>query len=257
MKKAKVAKILKIVFVSLFSLCIMTYMVYAMLFLSHPDEEEICEDVEMIVNQDVNTLFFNKKDVEDLLKKAQVYPKGMLMKDVNTKKIEEVVRENEFVSEVECYKSAKGKLYVKVKQRVPVVFVAPDGRDGFFVDAAGKIIPNNGNVVNLVVASGDIDDKYASTNLAEFGQFLQNDAFWNNQIEQIYVLKNKKGKRVVELVPRVGDHIVYLGSIDEFQKKLRKLKIFYDKAIDTVGWNKYARVNLEYENQIICTQKER
>ena len=86
-------------------------------------------------------------------------------------------------------------------------------------------------------------------------RFLQTDDFWNNQIEQIYVSRGKKNERVIEIVPRVGDQIVYLGTINNFEKKLNNLKIFYDKAIKTVGWNKYAKVNLEYENQIICTKR--
>jgi hypothetical protein len=134
--------------------------------------------------------------------------------------------------------------------------VIPDGKDGYFVDAQGNIIPNRNSATNLVVASGNIDEKYASKELAEFGKFLQMDDFWNNQIEQIYVTKNRKGKRVVELVPRVGDQIVYLGVLDDYEKKLRKLRKFYDRAIGTVGWKKYAQVNLEYDNQIICTKRK-
>ena len=109
--------------------------------------------------------------------------------------------------------------------------------------------------MDLVVASGNIDNHYASTKLTEFGCFLQKNEFWNRQIEQIYVMKNKKGERVVELIPRVGNQVVYLGSLDDFQGKLRRLRLFYDKAIDAVGWEKYARVNLEYDNQIICTKR--
>jgi len=250
----KAGKIIKIALVSLFALGIMVYLVYAMLFLTQPDDEEVCVDVELLISQDADALFIDKKGIEDLLKNSHVYPKGLLIKEVDTHKIEETIRSNEFVSEVECYKSSNGKVYVNVKQRVPVVFVAPDGKDGYFVDAKGKVIPNKDNVVNLVVASGDIDEKYASIELSGFGQFLQTDEFWNNQIEQIYVQKDRKGKRVVELIPRVGNHIVYLGTIDDYQKKLRRLKVFYERAMDTVGWNKYARVNLEYENQIICTK---
>ncbi len=190
-----------------------------------------------------------------MLKNARLYPKGMLMQDVNTKKIEETIRANEFVASVESYKASHGKLCVKVEQRVPVIFVMPDGHEGYFVDAKGKIIRNNNYAVNLVTASGKIDEAYASSKLAEFGQFLQTDAFWNNQIEQLYVTKNKKGEHVIEIVPRVGEHIVYLGTIDDYQHKLHKLRTFYEKAMGTVGWNKYASINLEYGNQIICTKK--
>ena len=253
----KMSKIVKFTVLSLLSLGLMTYIVYAMFFLSGPDEEERCTAVELTVEKDnASSMFVDAGDIEKILKNANVYPKGMLMKDVDTEKIEETIRGNEFISKVECYKSSNGKLCVNVEQRVPVVFVIPDGKDGYFVDAQGKIIPNRNSATNLVVASGNIDEKYASKELAEFGQFLQTDEFWNNQIEQIYVMKDRKGKRVVEIVPRVGDQIVYLGSLDNYEKKLRKLRTFYDKAVGTVGLNKYARVNLEYDNQIICTKRK-
>ena len=251
----KLSKVIKITLLSVLSVGLMVYIGYAMLFLSAPDENERCVDVELIVKQDAEVQFLSVLDVENLLKEARVYPKGMLMKDVNTKKIEEAVQKNEFVSKVSCYKSADSKLCVKVELRTPVMYVAPDGKDGYFIDAHGKIIPNKNYVENLIIASGNIDEQYASTRLAEFGQFLCNNEFWNNQIEQIYVQKNKKGENVIELVPRVGDHIVSLGTMDDYERKLRKLRTFYEKAMGTVGWNKYAKVNLEYGNQIICTKK--
>ena len=251
----KVNKIIKVTLLSLLSVGLAVYVAYAMLFLSAPDENARCADVELIVKQNTETPFLVASDVENLLKEAHVYPKGMLMKDVNTKKIEEAVQKNEFVSKVECYKSADSKLCVKVELRTPVMYVVPDGQDGYFIDAQGKIIPNKNYVENLIIASGNIDEKYASTKLAEFGQFLYGNEFWNNQIEQVYVQKNSKGEHFVELVPRVGDHIVSLGTIDGYESKLRKLKTFYEKAMGTVGWNKYAKVDLKYGDQIICTKK--
>ena len=37
--------------------------------------------------------------------------------------------------------------------------------------------------------------------------------------------------------------------------KLERLKTFYKKALNKVGWNKYSRISLEFNNQIICTKK--
>jgi cell division protein FtsQ len=252
----KVGKMLKITLVSLLTLGLVAYIAYAMLFLSGPDENEKCVAVEFTVKQDEKSAFIDKKDIEDMLKAAHVYPMGMLMKDVDAEKIEQIIAKNDFISKVECYKSANGKFCISVEQRVPVIFVAPDGKDGYFVDAQGKVIPFKGDATDLVVASGNIDEKYACSKLAEFGQFLQGNEFWNNQIEQIYVQKNRKGERVVELVPRVGNHIIFLGKLDDYQRKLHKLETFYQKAVKTVGWEKYARVDLEYDGQIICTKNK-
>lgn len=251
----KVGKIVKFTLVTFLVLGLLSYVVYAMLFLSGPDEEERCTSIELMVEKNSESDFVNEKEVEDILKNANVYPKGMLMKDVDAEHIEDVLRKNEFIANVECYKSVGGRFRIKVEQRIPVIFVIPEGRDGFFVDAQGHIIPNRNSATDLVVASGNIDNEYASKELAKFGQFLQTEEFWDNQIEQIYVSKNKKGQRVVELIPRVGDQVIYLGVLDDYQKKLRNLRRFYDKAVDKVGWNKYARISLEYEGQIICTKR--
>jgi cell division protein FtsQ len=80
---------------------------------------------------------------------------------------------------------------------------------------------------------------------------LRENSFWNAQIEQINVLKDND----IELIPRVGDHIIYLGKIDNFEEKLKRLMIFYKDGLNKIGWNKYKRINLEYDNQIICTNK--
>lgn len=252
----KAGKIIKFTLVSLLVLGLVAYVAYAMVFMSEPRADEKCVAVELNVKQNPQVKFVDEKDIEAMLKNAHVFPKGMLMKDVNTKKIEETISNNAFVADVECYKTSSGKLCVNVEQRIPVMYVMPDGREGYFVDAKGKVIPNTNYAVNIVTASGNIDESFASTKLSDFGQYLQTDAFWNNQIEQIYIRKNKKGKHVIELVPRVGEHIVYLGTIDDYQHKLNKLRTFYEKAMGTVGWNKYAKINLEYRNQIICTKSE-
>ena len=60
----------------------------------------------------------------------------------------------------------------------------------------------------------------------------------------------------IELVPRVGNHIIYLGKLEHFEDKLKRLKTFYEKGLNQVGWNKYSRISLEFGNQIICTKKK-
>jgi len=185
-----------------------------------------------------------------------MYPKGKLLKDVDTRAIEDLIRKNDFVEDVECYKTSSNKLCINVKQRNPVIYVLPDGKDGYYIDKNGKIIPGNVFTSNMIVATGDITQKYAMEVLADFGDYLQVDTFWNNQIEQIYVNTYKEKKPVIELIPRVGDHVVYMGSICDYKKKLRRLRIFYEKAMGTVGWNKYDKINLEFNNQIVCTKRK-
>ena len=58
----------------------------------------------------------------------------------------------------------------------------------------------------------------------------------------------------MELIPRVGDHIIVIGTLTDYSDKLARLKLFYEKVLNQVGWNKYRKINIEFSNQIICTK---
>jgi cell division protein FtsQ len=67
-------------------------------------------------------------------------------------------------------------------------------------------------------------------------------------------------------VPRVGDHIIYIGQLPESKyiatrqqlindfvnKKMDRLRKFYKYGLSQAGWNKYSYINIEFDNQIIC-----
>jgi cell division protein FtsQ len=105
--------------------------------------------------------------------------------------------------------------------------------------------------VYVPVASGSVEKEFATTDLYDFALFLQKNEFWNNQIEQIYVHPNKE----VILIPRVGDHRILLGTLDDFREKLTNLQLFYEQAIPKTGWEKYSIINLKFKDQIVCTKK--
>ena len=61
---------------------------------------------------------------------------------------------------------------------------------------------------------------------------------------------NKTGE--VEFIPQVTKQVVEFGLPEEIDQKFKKLKIFYKEVLPREGWNKYSRVNLKYNQQIIA-----
>jgi cell division protein FtsQ len=59
------------------------------------------------------------------------------------------------------------------------------------------------------------------------------------------------------MVPRIGDHIVYLGSISNIPQKFDRLEKFYRYGLSVAGWNKYSYINMEFDNQIICKKRRK
>ena len=103
-----------------------------------------------------------------------------------------------------------------------------------------------------MIATGNIDRKLAKKEILELANIIQEDNFWDCQIEQI----NVTASREIQLIPRVGDHIVLLGKGENLEEKLTRLKQFYKRILGKVGWDRYSMINLEFDNQIICTNKE-
>ena len=260
MKKHKILKVWT--FVILF-FAVVAYITYAMMNMTEGDPNELCTKVEITL-EDVDAIpFVTTQTLEKDLRAEGLYPEGVLMKDVSTAAIERELLKNKFLRGVECYKTnngmemGKGKVCIRAQQRVPVIYILPTNGNGYFVDAEGTIIPNTAYVCNMVTATGEIDQRYATGELALFGTYISCDDFWNNQIEQIAVALDGHRRHVVTLIPRVGEHTIYLGPLDDYEKKLDRMRVFYEKGLSQVGWNKYSRINLEYNNQVVCTKKKK
>ena len=101
------------------------------------------------------------------------------------------------------------------------------------------------------MATGHASKQYAEKWLAPLANYVLTDTFWKNQIVQLNVLADGS----VEIVPRVGDHIAYLGQPVDIDQKLDRLRKFYRYGLNKAGWNKYSRISVEFGNQIVCTRK--
>jgi len=56
----------------------------------------------------------------------------------------------------------------------------------------------------------------------------------------------------ITIFPQVGNERIEFGKPQNIEVKFRKLMIFYKEILPRMGWDKYNRVNLEYEGQIVA-----
>lgn len=228
------------------------YFIIAVTFFNQPKDGLMCSDVTVVVDDSLQTGFIQAKQVEDLLKKSKCHPEGKKMSDVSLAQIEDVLKKNAYIQDATSYKTPGGKVCISIVQRLPILYVMPNKGNSYYLDRSGKQMPKQTYSANLVVATGFITPQYARQNLMALGRYIQDNPFWNNQIEQINVLENGK----VELIPRVGEHTILLGRPNNIDDKLSRMKIFYTEGLNKVGWNKYSTINLEYNDQIICKKKK-
>jgi hypothetical protein len=214
-------------------------------------QDKMCQDLQVVVKDSLDKHFVSESDLVSILKKADLNPIKKPMDAINTDKIETELKKNEMIARVEAYKTPSGIIKLEVEQKIPILRVI-SSRGNFYVDNLGTTMPVSFRyVADVPLVSGYVEKELAITDLYKFALFLQENEFWNNQIEQIYVHPDNE----VELIPRVGNHRIVLGSFDNFEEKLDNLRLFYDKVVPKTGWEKYSILNLKYKDQIVCTKR--
>ena len=244
---------IKKTFILLFLLLIAVYLIIAVTTFNAKPEKQTCEGMELVINDSIDYGFITQKEILRLLTKEKISPIGKKMEEINTRQMEDVLKKHPLIGEVECFRIPNGKIGIEVTQRIPLLRIMAANGENYYLDEKGVTMPTANNAANVAVVTGFVDKGFAEKELYELGMFLKKDPFWNAQIQQINVTATKE----LEFVPRVGDHIIFIGKPGNYEKKFDRLKIFYKKGLNEVGWNKYSRISLEFENQIICTKKEK
>ena len=227
------------------------YILFASFYFSEGRQDMSCKSLQVVVKDSLEKHFISESDLVGLLKIKQLDPRNKPMKSINTELIEEELLKNEMISDIQAYKTPAGIIKLEVIQKMPILRIL-SANGNYYVDNQGTTMPISSRYVAYVpVVSGYVEKSFAVSDLYKFALFLQENEFWNDQIEQIYVHSDRE----VELVPRVGNHRIMLGTLDGFEEKLEHLKLFYEQAIPKMGWEKYSMINLKYKNQIVCTKK--
>lgn len=229
------------------------------------ENKTLCNKVNIDIADGATNGFIDTKIIKDRLQKTGMYPVGKPIATVDVRSIEEMLSKSAFVQTAECYKTEGGHVYISVTQRMPVIRIKADNGDDYYVDDNDRVMPMTRYISDIIIATGNINRWYATHFLSPLGRVIMANEMWLNLIEQIHVLPDHS----IELVPRVGDHIVHIGrlpdgkgrtshlmAIKEFMTlKMTRLEKFYKYGLSTVGWNKYSYIDIEFDNQIICRKR--
>ena len=243
---------LKRVFLSIALIAVVAYLATAVTLLNAKVENATCKNIELLLRDTIYSGFVDKKEISTILKKANIDPIGKQKEQISRKQMEEELNKHALIDQAECYWTPSGKLYVEVSQRFPILRIMSSNNQDYYIDNKGAVMPSQTKcVAHRTIVSGSVEKSFAMNDLYNFGVFLQNNDFWGAQIEQIHVLPGGD----IELVPRIGNHTIFLGKLDNYEAKLSKLKSFYQKGLKEVGWDKYKQINIEFDNQIVCTKR--
>lgn len=240
-------------------------------FSTHESNKVNCERIKIEVDNNTGNFFITKDDVLDMIYSKGDSLIGTPITSIPIEVYERHIAANPSIQRAEVYTLHNGVFAVKVYQREPILRVFNTEGHSFYLDKEGSIMPTSNNYTARVpVATGSISEKQYEMQLHnvltmsdslknescldelyQLASYIRNNAFWKAQIQQIHVAPNGE----LTLVPTIGDHHILFGHIDRMEQKFKKLHLFYNKGLNTTGWNQYRDINLKYKDQVICTKK--
>lgn len=240
------------------------YLTVAAGFVNRERQHIYCHTVEVTVCDSLLNRFMNAKEVRQLIEKNHRKIIGAAIDSINTRQLEEKLDAHSVVKSAEVFTSIDGVLHIRVYQRHPIVRVLT-AKGSFYIDETGYVFPFSHAYTSYVpVVTGNVAVSFKAgyrgkipetdklfRQIYAFSLFLQRHSFWQSQIQQLYI----QNINDVEIVPRAGNQLIKLGSLDNWEYKLKKLYAFYREAMPTEGWDKYVKLDLRYSNQVVATIK--
>ncbi|GAA4369126.1 hypothetical protein GCM10023185_42470 [Hymenobacter saemangeumensis] len=216
-------------------------------------------EVAVTIANEFDNFFISERGVTALLTKGGKEPiVGTRPEGARLRELEDRLKAHPFVREAQVYRDLAGNLHADVRQNRPIArLVHPDTRLDNYIDAEGKPLPLSplftarvatvSRPGGLALQNGFFRDSTGQRYLA-FLRYVDEHPFWRAQVAEVFI---EPGGRL-SFTQQVGDQRIEFGLPENISEKFAKLMVFYRQIPSVLGWDTYHRVNVEYQNQIIC-----
>ena len=228
-----------------------------------------CSRVVIHITDSADYHFVTRQQLLDLVYNGNNKILGIPVRSIPVSQIEDRINRLRELRIAEAYMTIDGSLHIYADQRNPLMRVIPDEGGDFFIDEEGytfrkrnlytprlHIVGGNVDITPAMLEGVSVlDTSFKDTTLRDifyFVKYIKNNSFWSALIDQIYV----DNRDEIDLFPRVGNHLIRLGTAENYEGKLRNLEAFYDKILPEAGWNRYSSINLEFKDQIVCKRRQ-
>lgn len=193
--------------------------------------------------------FLTQEMVNNLLKQNLAQFNGIEKEKVVLKTIESVLNKHHTIEKAEVYTNIEGVLNAVVMQKKPVARVQTNAKK-YYISNTGKTMPLSYNftarvpLINTDIKSSELKNYMPLLN------FIYDNEFFKKNITGINI--NQQGN--IELTTRNYNYKILLGKPQNIENKLRNYEAFYHYAIKDTLINHYKKVNIMFNNQVVCSK---
>lgn len=184
------------------------------------------------------------------------------IRQLNLQEIEQTIEQNEFVENCEAFINNKKSLGLRIQQKQPLFRVLHQNGVSYYVDKSGIKFPKSSKfTANVPVVGGtivyDVDSLgvQQSKSINDLMQFVEFTAT-NEMVKALVSSIDVEANGDLIITPRVGKHLINIGSANNLEEKFNRLFIFYKEGLNKIGWDQYDEINLKFKDQIIAKKKE-
>ena len=221
-----------------------------------------CKNLIISIEADSGARFLNQTDIQLLLTENGGDPlMGSRLDEVQLHDLENRVNKNKLIKKCQVFRDLKGNIVVEVEQEKPFarwINSSKNGEwrnsDGYYISEEGVFFPlSDSYSARTLLVSGSFFSKAKNLKtkngeeIMKLMRFLNTDPFWKAQI--ISLDADNDGEVHVRTV--LGDQTVELGTADDYEAKLVKLKLFYSKVL-MKDWSRYSKISVKFQDQIVC-----
>ena len=169
---------------------------------------------------------------------------------ISLSRIEQEIDKNTYVEKSQVYLKIGQELNIDIKQKEPIARVITNDSI-FYLDKNSNFMSlsklKSSNVPVVFGFNENSDLKY----LTEISLIIKKDEFLNKSISQIFIKDDHK----IDLKIRGNNTIIEFGNNIRLKNKIQNLKAFYNRAISKNEIDKYKKINLRFENQVVVVKK--
>lgn len=193
--------------------------------------------------------FITSETVSKLLiqNKFNVTSKPKEILDLNT--IETALNSNPVIRNAEVYLSVNDRLTAEIEQKKPIARVQTNA--SYYIDEEGSFMPLSSNYTARVpLVTGTVMKNNLSA-VYKVAKKIDEDTILKKHVVEIH----QDSEHNIGLKVRQYDFFIELGNTQQLDKKLNNFKVFYIKAKKDNTLGNYSKVNLKFDNQVVCTKK--
>ena len=220
--------------------------------------EKICHGYEIeIKGAREGQWFLSKKDVVQLLtNNGKDKIKGKSTQEFELQKMEARLERHQWIRDAELFFNNSQVLMVRIKERQPIARVITIGGNSFYIDSSCQRLPLSDKLsARVPVFTGfpsdkqglKANDRLLIRQIKKLSTSIINNPFWMAQVSQVDITP----KRTFELLPTIGNHVIDFGDASGCDQKFHRLFVFYREVLSKTGMEKYSRINVQYEKQVI------